>query len=189
MKTNILILSILSILFSSCNGKIKGFNQFNQYYSSFADFLEKMSNYQVVHKESEKFLFEIPNNYNCESAYGIEGVCYCPLETKNKVSHKEGDICPNFYYRVPFYKLYAGNTKYKSCYVYFLDKIEFNKDNLYWDAEYIEIPGANNEKPTWPSQYYLKSENNAKIVKVECFNYFEYKEILFNNIKNIVLNI
>lgn len=157
--------------------------QFNQYFITFTELVEKMNEFQKVYEENEKFMFEISNNYSYKTTYGIKGVCYCPLATENHTSHKEGEKCPNFRYRQPYYKL-SGGEAVKDVYVHYLDEIEFDASSLYWDS-FLRVPDPNADV-SFPNQYTLKDKNGSKVVKVECFDDFSKKDNLLSDIINLL---
>ena len=182
MKRKSLVL--VSILFCStlcsCKSKASGLNQLNQYFDSYSSFVEGMKEFQKFHKEKEKIVFELENNYDCISKYGCKGVCYCSLEDNKNISHIEGYKCPYFYYREPFYKLNNGEPYYDDCFVYYLDKVDFDANSLYWDA-FISNPD-NHGKKIRPDEYCLKDKNGLFVTKVQCFSHFEKKEQILDDI-------
>ena len=175
---------LLSFSLLSCEKKNSGLNQFNQYFDSFNLLVEKMNAYQTVHEEKEKLLFEISGDYGCKSTYGIRGVCYCSLNNEKHASHKEGDECPYFYYREPFFKLNNGEAYYDDCFVYYREKNDFDYGSLSWDV--IASEPDSDGSVLRPNQYYLKDKNGYEITKVECFEHFEKREQLLNDIIDIL---
>lgn len=176
---NISICSI--VLFGCTSANTLKFTQFNQYFTTFTELVEKMDEYQKAHEENERFMFEISNSYAYNTTYGIKGVCYCPLVGEEHISHKEGEECQNFYYRQSYCKL-SGEEKAKDVYVYYLDKVEFDISSLYWDS--ILITPDPNGNVSFPNEYTLKDKNGSRVVKVECFDDFSKKDNLLSDIIN-----
>lgn len=166
------IIPICLTMLLGCATNTPILTQFNQYFITFTELAEKMNEFQKVYEENEKFMFEISNNYSYKTTYGINGVCYCPLATEVHKSHKEGERCPNFRYRQPYYKLSDGETA-KDVYVHYLDEIEFDASSLHWDS--LLITPDPNADTSFPNQYTLKDKNGSKVVKVECFDDFSKK--------------
>lgn len=105
------------------------------------------------------------------------------MATEVHKSHKEGEKCPNFRYRQPYYKLSGGGTA-KDVYVYYLDEIEFDVSSLYWDS--LLITPDPNADVSFPNRYTLKDKNGSKVVKVECFDDFSKKDNLLSDIINLL---
>lgn len=117
------------IALCSCTQRIKCLCEHKQEYSTYQEMVDIEIEYQKVHAEKEKTLFQLSFDDSKSEKFFIAGIDYCTLYAEDKLHSKE-DHCPHLLYR----ELYSETSfdEEQIVTIIYKSKCDYDLETLKW---------------------------------------------------------